>query len=124
MATAIYSRLFYASCFLNEIKRRKKMNKFVESCIEKSQEKLTENGAFAYNTSGDKVLDFFSTAGALRSRTEEDIIRKFELAYLANRNIALRMLFYTSCLELCKLLLLRHQFLNIAHSILLQFCNP
>lgn len=71
------------------------MNKFVESCIEKSQEKLTENGAFAYNTSGDKVLDFFSTAGALRSRTEEDIIRKFELAYLANRNIALHMLFYT-----------------------------
>lgn len=71
------------------------MNKFVESCIEKSQEKLTENGAFAYNTSGDKVLDFFSTAGALRSRTEEDIIRKFELAYLANRSIALRMLFYT-----------------------------
>lgn len=69
------------------------MNKFIESCIESSQEKLTENGAFAYNTSGDKILDFFSTAGALRPRTEEDIIRKFELAYLANREIALRMLF-------------------------------
>lgn len=52
-------------------------------CVKKEQETLkrTENGALAYNTLGDKVLDLFSTVGGMRDRTDEEIRDAFASAY-------------------------------------------
>ena len=38
-----------------------------------SMTKLTENGALAYDSIGDSLIELFSQIGALRSRTEEEI---------------------------------------------------
>ena len=56
------------------------MNKFTSAIKEITTEKLTENGAFAYNTSDSDLLDLFAQIGALRPRTEAEISEKFERA--------------------------------------------
>lgn len=54
----------------------------------------TENGAHALNTTSNALLDMFSSLAAMRSRTDHELIRIFELAYLENPLGALRCLFY------------------------------
>lgn len=57
--------------------------------------KLTENGAVAYRTSGNgALLNLFATCGALRSRTEQGIERKFAEAFAEDKLLATKMLFY------------------------------
>ena len=68
---------------------------FANVAMKETQVKKTENGAIAFNTLNSKLLDFFSTAGAMRPRSIEDIQRKFELAFNENREYAMRALFYT-----------------------------
>ena len=57
--------------------------------------KLTENGAFAYNTTnqGD-LLDLFAQIGALRTRSEREIEQKFAAAFSEDKLLATKMLFY------------------------------
>lgn len=55
----------------------------------------TENGAFAYNTTEDALLDFFSIAGAMRTRSASEITNKFAAAYAENPLLATKALFYT-----------------------------
>lgn len=55
---------------------------------------LTENGAFAYNTTGKALLDLFAQGGALRALMPAEIEHKFAEAYSENRDLALRLLFY------------------------------
>lgn len=55
---------------------------------------LTENGAFAYNTTGKALLDLFAQGGALRALMPAKIEDKFAEAYSENRDLALRLLFY------------------------------
>lgn len=55
---------------------------------------LTENGAVAYNTTKDSLLDLFSIIGAMRTRTESDIINKFSAAFAQDNLLATKMLFY------------------------------
>ena len=57
--------------------------------------KLTENGAFAYNTTnqGD-LLDLFAQIGALRPRSEREIEQKFVAAFSEDKLLATKMLFY------------------------------
>ena len=57
-------------------------------------EKLTENGAFAYNTVKNSLLDLFGTIGALRPRTNQEIEDKFEAAFNQDRLLATKMAFY------------------------------
>ena len=58
-------------------------------------EKLTENGAFAYNsTAQGAMLDLFSQIGALRTRSEQDIINKFAAAFHEDKLLATKMMFY------------------------------
>lgn len=58
--------------------------------------KLTENGAFAYDsTAQGALLDLFSQIGALRSRTEDEIARKFASAFAEDALLATKMLFYS-----------------------------
>ena len=57
-------------------------------------EKYTENGAKAYCTTDNALLDMFALGGAMRKRTEQDIIKKFELAFKEDALLATKMLFY------------------------------
>ena len=68
---------------------------FSEVIKENVSRTYTENGAKAYNTTGDKLLDLFSTAGALRTRSEDEIREKFKLAFDENPLLATKLLFYT-----------------------------
>ncbi|MBQ7503646.1 DUF2828 family protein [bacterium] len=54
----------------------------------------TENGALTYTGTGSDCLDFFASAGALRSADEEDIIKRFARAYAENADLALKALFF------------------------------
>ena len=57
--------------------------------------KLTENGAFAYDsTAQGALLDLFSQVGALRPRTEDEIARKFAAAFREDKLLATKMMFY------------------------------
>ena len=58
--------------------------------------KLTENGAFAYDsTAQGALLDLFSQIGALRPRTDREIEQKFAAAFREDKLLATKMLFYS-----------------------------
>ena len=54
----------------------------------------TENGAITLQSSKSDLMDFFSTAGAMRGRSDEDIVHSFSKAFGENRELALKALFY------------------------------
>ena len=54
----------------------------------------TENGAIALNTTGDKLLDFYSTIGALRQADDLRIQRLFADAYNEDALMATKIAFY------------------------------
>lgn len=54
----------------------------------------TENGAVTLASSKSALLDFFSTAGAYRTRTDNEVIDAFSLAFSESRELAMRALFY------------------------------
>lgn len=56
--------------------------------------KLTENGAIAYSTTSNCLVDFFAQAGALRDRSEEAITKKFAEAFQSNPLYATKLLFH------------------------------
>ena len=67
---------------------------FASALNMESRKTFTENGATAYNTSGDGLLDFFASAGSLR---ESDVMRKetlFEEAFKVDPLLATKALFY------------------------------
>ena len=67
---------------------------FASALDMESRKTFTENGATAYNTSGDGLLDFFASAGSLR---ESDVMRKetlFEEAFKVDPLLATKALFY------------------------------
>lgn len=67
---------------------------FAEAMENKSNWKLTENGAPARTTTGDNLIDLFAVIGAMREREESDIISMWENAYRENAELAVRMIFY------------------------------
>lgn len=54
----------------------------------------TENGARAMRSTGNACLDAFSSLGAMKNSSEDEIIRVFIEAFNENRNDAMRILFY------------------------------
>ena len=70
------------------------MNSLANVMQKHSEMKLTENGAIAYSTTGNDLLDFFSFIGSMRNRSEDDIINKFDLAYAENPQLTIKALFY------------------------------
>lgn len=67
---------------------------FSDVMREESKWTKTENGADAKNTTDSALLDMFATIGSMRSRSEYEIIQKFELAFQEDRLGAMRCLFY------------------------------
>lgn len=69
---------------------------FATAMYREGTHKLTENGAFAYDsTAQGALLDLFSQIGALRPRTETEIAHKFAAAFREDALLATKMLFYT-----------------------------
>ena len=56
--------------------------------------KLTENGAPAYSSTLNSVLDMFAFGAAYRNRSDEDIIALFECALDENKELAMKCLFW------------------------------
>ena len=56
---------------------------------------LTENGAATLRSTGSDCLDLFATIGALRNAEEQEIITRFVRAYAEDRDLAMKMLFYS-----------------------------
>ncbi len=56
---------------------------------------LTENGAATLRTTGSDCLDLFAAIGALRNAGEREIIVRFSRAYAEDRDLAMKMLFYS-----------------------------
>lgn len=67
---------------------------FAQTAKQTATHKLTENGAHAYSTTNNPVLDLFAEIGSLRSRSEGDIILKFSEAFAYDRTLATKMFFY------------------------------
>lgn len=67
---------------------------FSEVMREESKWTKTENGADVKNTTDSALLDMFATIGSMRSRSEDEIIQKFELAFQEDPLGAMRCLFY------------------------------
>ena len=55
---------------------------------------FTENGAVTLRTTGSDCLNLFATIGALRSRNEAEIEKRFLRAFAENRDLAMKILFY------------------------------
>ncbi|MDO5132300.1 MAG: DUF2828 family protein [Eubacteriales bacterium] len=54
----------------------------------------TENGAVTPRTTGSDCLDLFATIGALRTRSDAEIRRRFLRAFAENPDLAMKILFY------------------------------
>ena len=67
---------------------------FAQTAKTSAQIKTTENGAMAYNTTTNALLDLFAQIGALRPRSEGEIEMKYADAYAVNPELATKMLFY------------------------------
>lgn len=67
---------------------------FSEVMREESKWTKTGNGADAKNTTDSALLDMFATIGSMRSRSEDEIIQKFELAFREDPLGAMRCLFW------------------------------
>lgn len=61
---------------------------------EESNIGFTENGAVTYTTSNADCLDLFATIGALRKADDEEIIRRFVRAFVEDRDLAVKILFF------------------------------
>ena len=68
---------------------------FATAMYREGTQKLTENGAAAYDsTAQGTLLDLFSQIGALRPRTDREIEQKFAAAFREDKLLATKMLFY------------------------------
>ena len=73
---------------------RKEVIKLLKYLKEETNMSQTANGAVAYLSTYDGVLDFFSQAGAMRDWNCYDHVELFERAWIADRELALKALFY------------------------------
>ena len=71
-------------------------NTFADALRMSSSTKLTENGAHAFSTTGDAVVDLFATIGALRNgdNSLERLRAKIDAAWAEDPLMTMRCLFY------------------------------
>lgn len=69
-------------------------NSLIRAMKQQNNYTLTENGGVTHKTTNSALLDMFGMGGAMRNRSEEDIILMFKKAYAENPVYALKCLFY------------------------------
>ena len=69
-------------------------SKLLKSLVKVNNQTFTENSAPALKSTMNKVLDLFATGGALRGKSEQDIVTLFIKAYSEDSLLALKNLFY------------------------------
>ena len=67
---------------------------FINAMKQQNNYTLTENGGITHKTTNSALLDMFGMGGAMRNRSEEDIMLMFKKAYAENPVYALKCLFY------------------------------
>lgn len=70
-------------------------NAFANAARSESNRKLTENGAKAYSSTGNALLDLFSSIGAMRAADENTITTLLADAYEQDPLLATKTVFYT-----------------------------
>lgn len=70
------------------------MNTFMKEMTNRDNYTYTENSGVAHKTTTKAVCDMFALGGAMRTRSEEDILLLFKNAYEENKSLALKCLFY------------------------------
>jgi hypothetical protein len=76
------------------LENRFRPNPLVAGLENASNLTVTENAALAYKSTLSHLLDFFGNAGALRKRTDTDVIQLFTKAFAEDKLLALKTLFY------------------------------
>ena len=71
------------------------MNDFAEAVRANTNEAFTENGALSNATTLNSVLDFFSKSGALRGKSDKEVLSYFTKALAENERLAMKALFYS-----------------------------
>ena len=69
-------------------------NTFVSALQQETNATITENGALTNKSTLNPVLDLFGCIGALRTRTEAEIIQLFSRAFATDRLLAVKTLFH------------------------------
>lgn len=67
---------------------------FLNDLHEATNYTYTENGALTHKTTMSAIYDMFAMGGAMRQRTDADIITMFKKAYYEDKTYALKCLFY------------------------------
>ena len=67
---------------------------FVKALEEVNDYTYTENGAVAYKSTGNKVLDAFGSLGAMKDSNTEDILNTFYGAFYEDHTLAMKLMFY------------------------------
>ena len=70
------------------------MNEFLKQLQQDYNYAYTENHAITHRTTFNDVLDMFAMGGAMRYRSDDDVILMFKKAYEQDATLALRCLFY------------------------------
>lgn len=67
---------------------------FLDALKGEANKTLTENLAVTYRSSGSESVDLFASIGALRSASEQEIVRRFYKAWAEDHDTAMKILFY------------------------------
>jgi len=73
-------------------------SKLLKSLVKVNNQTFTENSAPALKSTMNKVLDLFATGGALRGKSEQDIVTLFIKAYSEDSLLALKKTYFISAI--------------------------
>ena len=70
------------------------MDAIRDNILENHNISITENGAIGYETTGKNLLDLNFSVASLRNTSEAEIAKRFYNAFLEDKNLAMRWLFF------------------------------